>query len=337
MYYFIMPSRDIRDNLATEQYLTESKDFDAPLVLFYIQKPCIIVGRNQNTVEELNNEYVRAHNITVTRRVSGGGGIYDDLGNLCFSFVIDAHNEQFGNFQQIVQPIVSALHRLGATEAKVSGRNDITINGKKFSGNAMYTKNGKTFSHGTLSYNVDLDVLSKALRVPKDKIQSKGIKSIRSRVTNIRPYLDLKYQNLTTEQFRDVLLLSLFQAQSLDEIKDHEYQLTVADQAAIDALKTKYYYNWDWVYGKSPEFTVQKRHHFAMGTIDARIRVEHGKITAIRFYGDFFGTEDVSQLEQKLMGVNYDYQALQEIFNSNDLNQYFTGIKAKEVLDLLAP
>ncbi|MBA1393184.1 lipoate--protein ligase family protein, partial [Lactobacillus sp. XV13L] len=133
MYYFIMPSRDIRDNLATEQYLTESKDFDAPLVLFYIQKPCIIVGRNQNTVEELNNEYVRAHNITVTRRVSGGGGIYDDLGNLCFSFVIDAHNEQFGNFQQIVQPIVSALHRLGATEAKVSGRNDITINGKKFS------------------------------------------------------------------------------------------------------------------------------------------------------------------------------------------------------------
>lgn len=332
-----MPSRDIRDNLATEQYLTEQKDFAEPLVLFYIQKPCIIVGRNQNTIEEINNEYVHEHNITVTRRVSGGGGIYDDLGNLCFSFVVDAADEQFGNFKQIVQPIVEALHRLGAQGAQVTGRNDITIDGKKFSGNAMYTKNGKTFSHGTLSYNVDLNAMTKALHVNNDKIQSKGIKSIRSRVTNIRPYLDKKYQNLTTEQFRDVLLLSLFHAQSLDQIKDHQYHLTAEDEAVIDQLKANYYYNWDWVYGKSPKFTVQKRKHFDMGTIDARFQVEHGIIKAVRFYGDFFGEKDVQLLEHQLIGRPYDYDSLQEMLDQNELQQYFTGIKPHEILQLIAP
>jgi lipoate---protein ligase len=332
-----MKSQDIRDNLATEQYLTDQKDFKEPLVLFYIQKPCIIVGRNQNTIEELNNEYVREHNITVTRRVSGGGGIYDDLGNLCFSFVVDANDEQFGNFKQIVQPIVDALHGLGAQGAQVTGRNDITIEGKKFSGNAMYTKNGKTFSHGTLSYDVDLDVLSKALHVRQDKIQSKGIKLIRSRVTNIRPYLAENYQHLTTEQFRDVLLLSLFHAQSLEEIKDKEYHLTADDQAAIDQLKEKYYYNWYWVYGKSPKFTIQRRHHFSMGTIDARFLVEHGKISVARFYGDFFGERDVQNLGQQLLGINYDYKSLKMVLENNDLSQYFTGINSADVLQLIAP
>ncbi|MCO6542394.1 MAG: lipoate--protein ligase [Lactobacillus sp.] len=337
MYYVVMKSNDIRDNLATEQYLMNYKNFDEPLVLFYIEGPCIIVGRNQNTIEELNNEYVREHNIVVTRRLSGGGAVYQDLGNLCFSFVVDAADEKFGDFKKIVQPIVDALHKLGATGAEVSGRNDILVDGKKFSGNAMYTKNGKTFSHGTLSYDVDLDVLTKALHVNKDKIQSKGIKSIRSRVTNVRPYLAEKYQNLTTEQFRDVLLLSLFNAENIAEIKEHEYQVTDEDQKEIDKIKEQYYYNWEWVYGHSPEFTVKKRKHFDMGTIDARFQVQHGKISAARFYGDFFGPQDVSELEQKLIGINYDYDSLKQVFADNDLNNYFTGIEPADILQLVEP
>ncbi|UQS82198.1 lipoate--protein ligase [Bombilactobacillus folatiphilus] len=337
MYYVVMQSHDIRDNLATEQYLMNNKNFDEPLVLFYIEGPCIIVGRNQNTLEELNNDYVREHQITVTRRLSGGGAVYQDLGNLCFSFVVDAQDEEFGNFKKITQPIVDALHRLGATGAEVSGRNDILIDGKKFSGNAMYTKNGKTFSHGTLSYNVDLDVLTKALHVQKDKIASKGIKSIRSRVTNIRPYLDQQYQQLTTEQFRDVLLLSLFQANDLSQIKDHEYHITAEDQKAIEQLKQDIYYNWDWVYGKSPEFTVKNRKHFDMGTIDARFLIEHGKIAQAKFYGDFFGTQNVGELEQQLQGTIYDYDHLAQKLQAMDLNQYFTGVRAEDLIELVTP
>lgn len=337
MYYVVMKSNDIRDNLATEQYLMNYKNFSDPLVLFYIEEPCIIVGRNQNTIEELNNEYVRKHNITVTRRLSGGGAVYQDLGNLCFSFVVDADNEKFGDFKKIVQPIVDALHKLGAQGAAVSGRNDIIIDGKKFSGNAMYTKNGKTFSHGTLSYDVDLDVLTQALHVNKDKIESKGIKSIRSRVTNLRPYLAKQYQHLSTEQFRDVLLLSLFGANDLNEIKGYEYQMTAQDQTKIDEIKKQYYYNWEWIYGKSPEFTVKKRKHFDMGTIDARFKVQNGKISTARFYGDFFGPQDVSELEQKLIGINYDYDSLKSSFENNDLSRYFTGINPDDILHLVQP
>ncbi|NVY96489.1 lipoate--protein ligase [Lactobacillus sp. DCY120] len=337
MYYFIMPELDIRTNLATEQYLMNNKDFDAPLVLFYIQKPCIIVGRNQNTLEELNTAYVREQQITVTRRLSGGGAVYDDLGNVSFSFVVNAEDESFGDFRKMVAPIVQALHQMGATGAEVSGRNDILIDGKKFSGNAMYTKNGKTFSHGTLSYDVDLDVLTQALRVNPDKIQSKGIKSIRSRVTNLRPYLKPEYQHLTTAQFRDQLLLSLFAVPNLVAIQSQAYQLTAADRQAIADLKERYYANWDWVYGQSPDFTVQKRKHFPAGTIDARLQIKGGRIVAIKFYGDFFGQKDVAELEEQLVGLAYTASVLEERCSELDLPAYFNRIDPQAICTLIQP
>lgn len=335
MYYVVMSKTDIRDNLATEQYLMNQKNFDEPLLLFYIEKPCIIVGRNQNTFEEIDQDYVDEHGIVVTRRLSGGGGIYQDLGNLCFSFVVDANSKAFGDFKTFVQPIVTALHKMGATGAEVSGRNDIVIDGKKFSGNAMYTRNGKTFSHGTLSYDVDLDVLTKALRVQPDKIKSKGIKSIRSRVTNIRPYLSPKYQKLTTAEFRDRLIMEIFDVDNLSKIEAHHYQITPEDQKQIDQIAQKIYYNWDWVYGKNPEFTVKKRKHFDYGTIDARILIDQGRIKNITFFGDFFGTKDAGELAQELQGLIYDRAHLTEMLEKIDTNQYFNGIDKKDLIDLL--
>lgn len=163
MRYVSMTSHNIGMNLATEQYLMNNKDFGKePLVLFYYEEPCIIVGRNQNTLEEINHDYVKEHNIRVTRRLSGGGAVYQDLGNLCFSFVVPSDSEEFGDFKSFTQPIVNVLHQMGATSAEVSGRNDILVDGKKFSGNAMYSRNGKTFSHGTLMLDVDLSVVADA-------------------------------------------------------------------------------------------------------------------------------------------------------------------------------
>lgn len=336
MYYVVMKSNDIRRNLATEQYLMNQKNFDEPLLLFYIEKPCIIVGRNQNTYEEINQKYIEDNHITVTRRLSGGGGIYQDLGNLCFSFVVDADSEQFGDFKSFTQPIVDALHEMGATSAEVSGRNDMLVAGKKFSGNAMYTKNGKTFSHGTLSWNVDLDVLTQALNVPADKIASKGIKSIRQRVTNLKDHVNPEYQNMSTEEFRDVLLLNLFNAKSLPEIADREYQLTEADEQAIDKIFNDLYSNWDWVYGKSPKSTIQKRKHFDFGTIDARLLIENGKIANVKFYGDFFGSGDANDLAEKLAGTIYDREHLAAALEPIDTTPYFTGIPKTELVELLA-
>ena len=190
-----------------------NKDFGEPLVLFYYEKPCIIVGRNQNTLEEINQKYVEEHNITVTRRLSGGGAVYQDLGNLCFSFVLDSNSEQFGDFKSFVQPIVDALHDMGASSVEVSGRNDILVDGKKFSGNAMYTKNGKTFSHGTLMLDVDQNVIADALSVPEDKIASKGLNQY-VHGWQFEAVLAPEYQNITVLVVRDKLLKELFHVDS---------------------------------------------------------------------------------------------------------------------------
>ncbi|MCT3573459.1 lipoate--protein ligase [Levilactobacillus brevis] len=335
MYWYAMKSHDIRHNLATEQYLMNNKKFDEPLVLFYYEGPCIIVGRNQNTLEEINQKYVEEHNITVTRRLSGGGAVYQDLGNLCFSFVVDSDSEEFGDFKSFVQPVVDALHAMGATTAEVSGRNDILVDGKKFSGNAMYSHSGKTFSHGTLMLDVDQDVIAHALNVPEDKMKSKGIKSVRSRVTNLEPYLAPEYQNLTVPEFRDTLLKELFQVKDLKAIADKEVTINDDEKVAIDKIYNDYYNNWDWVYGNSPEFTVKKRQHFTAGTIDARLLVEGGKIKNLKFYGDFFGPADATELADKLTGVRYDREHVGAILDSVDTQQYFNGIPTAEVLDLL--
>ncbi len=336
MYYYNMESHDIGYNLATEQYLMNEKDFDEPLLLFYYQTPCIIVGRNQNTMEEINQDYVTKHNIQVTRRLSGGGAVFDDLGNLSFSFVVDRDDDRFGDFKAFTKPIVDALKEMGATGVEVSGRNDILVDGKKFSGNAMYVKNGKMFSHGTLMLDVDQSVVEHALNVPEDKIKSKGIKSVRSRVTNLKPFLAPEYQNLDVPAFRDMLLKKLYDVNDLAAIADKAYTLTDTDKAAIQKLYDDYYNNWDWVYGTSPDFTVKKRQHFDAGTIDARILVKDGKINTITFFGDFFGEKDASEVADKLQGVRYDEPALTTALADIDTTAYFAGIDNATLVKLLS-
>lgn len=331
-----MESHDIGYNLATEQYLMNEKDFDEPLLLFYYQTPCIIVGRNQNTMEEINQDYVTKHNIQVTRRLSGGGAVFDDLGNLSFSFVVDRDDDRFGDFKAFTKPIVDALKEMGATGVEVSGRNDILVDGKKFSGNAMYVKNGKMFSHGTLMLDVDQSVVEHALNVPEDKIKSKGIKSVRSRVTNLKPFLAPEYQNLDVPAFRDMLLKKLYDVNDLAAIADKAYTLTDADKTAIQKLYDDYYNNWDWVYGTSPDFTVKKRQHFDAGTIDARILVKDGKIDTITFFGDFFGEKDASEVADKLQGVRYDEATLTTALADIDTTAYFAGIDNATLVKLLS-
>lgn len=336
MQYLSMDTHDIRTNLATEQYLMNADVMTPPFMLFYIEKPCIIVGRNQNTMEEINDEYCRQNGITVTRRLSGGGAMYQDLGNLCFSFIVPADRQRFGEFKTVVQPIVDALHEMGAVDAEVNGRNDIVIDGKKFSGNAMYTRNGKTFCHGTLMFDVDTDAVAGALRVPKDKIESKGIKSVRSRVTNIKPYLKPEFQKLNTFEFRDELIKRIYHVDDLADAQQNEYHLTADDQAAIQKIEKERYRDWNWVFGESPTFTVKKRKHFTAGTIDARFEVQDGKIQNVKIYGDFFGVEDVHTLEEALIGKEYDADVIEKCMRTFDLNKFFNGIPAGDVIDLIA-
>src|SRR3954447_3269134 len=189
---------DPRINLAIEEYALKHLDINETYLLFYINEPSIIIGKNQNTIEEINTEYVESNGIHVVRRLSGGGAVYHDLGNLNFSFITKDDGESFHNFRKFTEPVVSALQKLGVN-AELSGRNDIEDGGRKISGNAQFSTKGRMFSHGTLMLNSEIENVVSALKVKKDKIESKGIKSVRSRVANISEFLTEK---IRIEEFR---------------------------------------------------------------------------------------------------------------------------------------
>lgn len=334
MRYLASPSLDIRQNLAIETYLMEHADLTEPILYFYVNSPCIIVGRYQNVLAEINQQYVKDHNIILTRRTSGGGAVYDDLGNVSFSFITKDDGDAVGNFKRFTDPVIKALHQMGATGAAMTGRNDLTIDGKKFSGNAMHVENGRMFSHGTLMYDVDQSQIAHALQVPADKLATKGIKSVRSRVTNLKPYCAPEFQQLTIEEFRDTLAKEILGVTDLSQA--HQYTLTAEDQAGVKALADQYFNNWDWIYGNDPAYSLTRRRHFPAGTVEFDLDVDGGKIKAIQIHGDFFGQLPIEDVTAKLTGVTYSPAAIQAVFDQLDVPSYFGKIPATDLVDLLS-
>ena len=319
-------------NIALETYLVENRLVDEPILLFYINDPSIIVGRNQNTIEEVNQAYVEEKGIRVVRRMSGGGAVYHDRGNFSFCFIKD-DDGSFRDFASFTQPVIEALHKMGAKGAELKGRNDLLIEDKKFSGNAMYAKNGRMTAHGTILFDANLDEVTKALKPRKEKFESKGIKSVRSRVTNIKPYVSPEYQKLTTEEFRDLLLLEIFGVESRDQVK--ELKLTEADWAKVREIQAERFGNWDWNYGQSPAFAIQMSQKFPFGFVDFRFNVEQGVIKEVKVYGDFFGLGDISDVEDALVGVRFEREAVNQVFENLDFNKYFGRVTAEEILTLI--
>jgi lipoyltransferase and lipoate-protein ligase len=319
-------------NIALETYLVENRLVDEPILLFYINDPSIIVGRNQNTIEEVNQAYVEEKEIRVVRRMSGGGAVYHDRGNFSFCFIKD-DDGSFRDFASFTQPVIEALHKMGAKGAELKGRNDLLIEDKKFSGNAMYAKNGRMTAHGTILFDADLDEVTKALKPRKEKFESKGIKSVRSRVTNIKPYVSPEYQKLTTEEFRDLLLLEIFGVESRDQVK--ELKLTEEDWAKVREIQAERFGNWDWNYGQSPAFAIQMSQKFPFGFVDFRFNVEQGVIKEVKVYGDFFGLGDISDVEDALVGVRFEREAVNQVFENLDFNKYFGRVTAEEILSLI--
>jgi lipoate---protein ligase len=318
---------DPRVNLAIEEFALKHLDINETYLLFYINEPSIIIGKNQNTVEEINTEYVRDQGIHVVRRLSGGGAVYHDLGNLNFSFITKDDGNSFHDFKKFTDPVVKALKKLGVN-AELSGRNDILADGKKISGNAQFSTKGRMFSHGTLLFDSEIENVVSALNVRMDKIESKGIKSIRSRVTNIREHLD---EDMTMEEFKETLLTYLFE--EFDTIP--KYELTESDWEEIRKISRERYANWDWNYGKSPKFNVELSNRFAAGSVDVRLYIVKGIIQESKIFGDFFGVGDVSDIENKLNGVRYDREEIEKVLEDIDLQHYFGNISRQEFLDLL--
>ena len=319
---------DPRINLAIEEYVLKNMDIEKDdFLLFYINQPSIIIGKNQNTIEEINTDYVEENDVIVVRRLSGGGAVYHDLGNLNFSFLTKDDGNSFHNYKKFTQPVVDALANLGVN-AELSGRNDILAEGRKVSGNAQFATKGRMFSHGTLMFDTEIDAVVSALKVKKDKIESKGIKSVRSRVANISEFLK---EPMTIEAFRMEILKSIFGG----EDKIQYYELTEQDWENIRKLSAERYQKWEWNYGKSPRFNIQKQHRFPSGSIDIRLEVHKGMIEEATIFGDFFGVGDVAEVQELLVGIKYERAAISEALSSIDIPKYFGGVTKEEFLQLI--
>ena len=326
MKYIDWKETDPQINLAFEEYVFNQMDQDESYFLLWQNDNAVIVGKHQNTIEEINQEYIRENDIKVVRRLSGGGAVYHDLGNLNFTFIVnDRGREQF-DFQTFTRPLVEALKTLGVN-AEFNSRNDIAIDGKKFSGNSQYAKRGRILHHGTILFNSNLATIQSALKVKKDKIESKGIKSVKSRVTNITDYLDETY---TMEDFKAALLKAMFANDNLEKIT-----LSNEEIQAIEQLKTEKYATWDWNYGKSPQYNLRKERKCDFGLITVLLQVEKGEIKDLHFYGDYFGNGDIQELEALFIGVKPSEAALSEVLINTDLADYINGLDAKTLIDLI--
>jgi len=316
-------------NLALEEYVLRNFGEKDSFLLFYINEPSIIVGKNQNSIEEINTEYVEANNIKVVRRLSGGGAVYHDEGNLNFSFITKDDGDSFHNFAKFTEPVVQALNNIGVP-AELIGRNDLLVDGRKISGNAQFVTQGRMFSHGTLMFDSEIEHVVSALNVKDEKIKSKGIKSIRSRVANITEYLKEK---MTMDEFKERILLSIFDVDDINDVPT--YELTDKDWEKVYEISKNRYQKWEWNYGKSPAFNKQASHKFPSGLLDIRLDVKKGIIENCKIYGDFFGIGEIEDLEKTLIGVRHQREAVIEALQNFDIPHYLGRITKEEFVNLI--
>ncbi|MBQ3101259.1 MAG: lipoate--protein ligase [Clostridia bacterium] len=306
-------------NLAAEQYLLERED-STPVFMLWRNSPAVIIGKNQNAYAELNEAFIRKNKIKTVRRLTGGGAVFHDEGNVNYTFISPKEGAKALDFARFCAPIIDALCDLGA-KAELSGRNDIEIGGRKVSGNAQTVYGNKILHHGTLLWSADLSRLAGALKVDPEKIASKGIKSVRSRVANIR---DIIGSDMDTSEFINYLF-------SRAEAPFREF--TDAEISAINRLRDSRYSTWEWNWGTSKDFSAHRKARFGYGKVEISFDSYGGVITGISFGGDFFGREDILRLEEKLVGTKLEFNALKSVLC--DVNAYIAGADAADIASLI--
>ncbi|MCI5871660.1 lipoate--protein ligase [Streptococcus sp.] len=323
MKYIVNKSNNPAYNIALEAYAFKELRDEDEIFILWINEPAIIIGKHQNTIEEINKEYIDEHGIHVVRRLSGGGAVYHDLNNLNYTIISNKADEGAFDFKTFSQPVIETLADLGVT-AEFTGRNDLEIDGKKFCGNAQAYSNGRMMHHGCLLFDVDMTVLGNALKVSKDKIESKGVKSVRARVTNILSELPEK---ITVHEFSDKIL---------EKMKEHypdmtEYVLSEDELAKIQKSADEQFGTWEWTYGAAPEYTISRSVRYPAGKVTIYANVDKSVIKSIKIYGDFFGIKDVKDIEDLLVGVRYEYQDILETLKTIDTTEYFSRMSVEEV------
>lgn len=320
MIYIETGSADVCYNFGAEYYFTVEKPLEDTVFLFWRTTPTLMVGRYQNVLEEVDRAYAAAHGIRIVRRMSGGGTIYTDPGGWQFTFIEDAREEDI-QFQRYIAPVTGALAELGV-EASFNGRNDLTVGGKKISGNAQYRLGGRVVHHGSLLFDTDLEQMAAATTVDRYKIQSKSIPSVRERVTNIAWHLPTPMD------------AEAFKAKIVEHILGPEgtvYVITPEDGRRIRELGEERFASWESTYGQGPAFNIERVGRFSGGTTRFRLEVKRGVIRQAAVSGDFFATLDGEAFGNALAGCRYERDAVRAALEALGADGTVYRVSAEEM------
>ena len=314
-------------NMAFDEYCLESLSIDEPVFFLWQNRPAVIVGFNQEVNTEVNLDYLKENGIDLVRRVTGGGAVYHDLGNLNYT-IVGRSEDLERDYPEYASIMVKALQSLGVP-ATLSGRNDILVEGRKVSGFAKRVCKNRLMVHGTLMYNVNVDVLTKVLNPSNTKLQSKGIASVRSRVANLCEYLpNIPDIQTFSKQLEEILS---------HHYQDTEYQLSEEDLANIQLLTDQKFATWEWNYGRSPKATLTHSARLACGTVEIHLTLAENRISSCRFGGDFLGNLPATDLESALIEVIYDTENIEKRLSSFTISDYFDGVTVEELIKLILP
>lgn len=327
MLYYNSSCTDPAFNLALEECLLDICPPGECIFSLWQSKSAVLIGRYQNTMNQIHPEFIRQNKISVVRRITGGGAVYQDLGNINYSFIRKGPNLN-RDFQFMTRPIINALSGLGI-RSEFSSRNDITVNGYKISGNAMHISGDTILHHGTLLFDTDFSMMKNSLKVGKEKLAAKGVSSVTGCVANLTGFLP---EPITLREFCE----RLFQSVLSEETDNRPFAMTRSDRERVKALAASKYNTWDWNYGESPDYNLFFSRRLACGIVEIYIKIDKKKwIEKIRILGDFFCPEDITDVERQLTDVPFDPISVGEKLRSIDLSKYLAGIRADEITELL--
>ncbi|MBR3144806.1 MAG: lipoate--protein ligase [Clostridia bacterium] len=310
-------------NLAAEEYLI--KNAKESIFMLWRNSPAVIVGVNQSTPAEISREYCEKNGISVIRRLTGGGAVYHDLGNVNYTYIEKNEGDKFANYKRFTKDIIDYLATFGL-KAELSGRNDVLLFGKKIMGNAQCVKGDNIMHHGCILYSTDLTVLQKALKVDKAKINGKGIKSVSGRVTNIAEHIKDKMPVETFIKGLETFMIKRYNC------KVREFKSAEID--AINELKSNKYSTFSWNYGTSPEYTYHNKEKFPFGIVNVAFNVKNGCICDIKIHGDFFGSMPIELLEEKLIGVEHSGEKIYAALKETDVDLFIKGCSISDLIKL---